>query len=274
MKVDITWAVVSTLLIAIVTAIISFIKFNRDVKIEQITKERTKWREEIRRISKELVSLDYSIKSANDILRVTQMKSSLLAELEMRLNPYDDFDIDILSYAQKDLSIRENRDIFILSISFLLKQDWEIVKNESLFFKKSRNISRIDTISLVNYQENKGDSKVNIFYFSFLVFGVGIAIYFLFLNFFIIYIPEVFRIKISNAAIITAIYISFLCGISRRYKIKTNLIDGHKPTYCVALAVLLNYFLLYENGDMDRAIASGLMVFATSMLVTMLGPKD
>lgn len=274
MKVDITWAVVSTLLIAIVTAIISFIKFNRDVKIEQITKERTKWREEIRRISKELVSLDYSIKSANDILRVTQMKSSLLAELEMRLNPYDDFDVDILSYAQKDLSIRENRDIFILSISFLLKQDWEIVKNESSFFKKSRNISRIDTISLVNYQENKGDSKVNIFYFSFLVFGVGIAIYFSSLNFFIIYIPEVFRIKISNAAIITAIYISFLCGISRRYKIKTNLIDGHKPTYCVALAVLLNYFLLYENGDMDRAIASGLMVFATSMLVTMLGPKD
>ena len=126
----------------------------------------------------------------------------------------------------------------------------------------------------MNYQENKGDSKVNIFYFSFLFFGVGIAIYFSFLNFCSIYIPEFFRIKISNAAIITAIYISFLCGISRRYKIKTNLIDGHKPTYCVVLAVLLNYFLLYENGDMNRAIASGLMVFATSMLVTMLVPKD
>lgn len=263
-----------TVLGVVFTAIVAFCNFNKNIKIEQITKERTKWREEIRRISKELISLDYSIKLPNEILKVTQIKNSLLAELEMRLNPYDDYDADILSYAKKDLSIKENREIFILSISFLLKQDWEIVKNESSFFKKCRNISRIDTINLVNYQENKGGSKVNIFYFSFLVLGFGIAIYFSFLNFFSIYIPEVFRISISNAAMITAIYISFLYGISRRYKIKTNLIDGHKTTYCVALAVLLNYFLLYENGDMDRAIASGFMVFATSMLVTMLAPKD
>ena len=79
-----------TVLGVVFTAIVAFFNFNKNIKIEQITKERTKCREEIRRISKELISLDYSIKLPNEILKVTQIKNSLLAELEMRLNPYDD----------------------------------------------------------------------------------------------------------------------------------------------------------------------------------------
>lgn len=253
------------------TAIVTLYNFNKNIRVEQITKERTKWREEIRRISRELVSLDYVTKDPDKLLIIEQKKISLLSELEIRLNPYDNYDVDILRYANKELFIQENREAFLLAISFLLKQDWEVVKNESSFLRKFRKIPRVD---IMNYQKNKSYYKINICYLSFLILGGCIAIYFFSLNSFCNYIPEAFRISISNAAIITAIYISLLYGISRRYKIKTNLIDGYKPTYCVALAVLLNYFLLYENGDMDRAIASGLMIFATSMLVTMLTPKD
>ncbi|WP_288533786.1 hypothetical protein [uncultured Haemophilus sp.] len=278
MKINITWAVIITLLTAVVTAIISFIQFNKNIKIEQITKERTKWREEIRRISKELISLDYSIRSSNEILKATHIKSSLLAELEMRLNPYDDFDQSILNIARGDLSNQDNKSNFIRLISILLKQDWEVVKYETKWCKFLRN--KPCYIPNTNKKEvleemDKGFNELsrnNYLYWILSVIGILMSIYFMAVGFF--NLPNKFIISIDNVALITCIYSAVLYIFSKKFNINIGLSSNYKLLPAVSLAVLLNYFLLYENGDVKRAAASGVMVFATAILVSVLVPKE
>ncbi|WGE63657.1 hypothetical protein NYR75_02200 [Actinobacillus equuli subsp. haemolyticus] len=91
----------------------------KDINIKQITEERTKWRESIRRITKDI------------IFAKGEKKIKLLAELETRLNPHDEEDQLILLLAKQDLKQNSNRELFLHSIAIMLKHDWERVKKEA-----------------------------------------------------------------------------------------------------------------------------------------------
>ena len=257
----------------VLTVLVTFYNFNKNIKIEQITKERTKWREEIRCISKELISLNYSMKLPDEIIKLSKIKDSLLAELEMRLNPYDDYDTDILGYAKKDLSIKENRDMFILSISFLLKQDWERGKKEAGFSYYSDTTPRVKSVDFKKNKKQELSCKGKMCYYIYCIIGFFISLYFIVLiNF--NDIPEYLKMSINCAAFVTFIYVIFLSFFSRKFNIDVSITSKKQCISFFPLVVLGSYFTLYENGDTDRAIASAVMVFATSIIVEMLIPRD
>ena len=109
-------------------------------------------------------------------------------------------------------------------------------------------------------------------YFIFCAVGMIISFYFIIINF--ADVSNEFKISIDHASLITGVFIASLYAFSRKTKTDIGLSSDYKLLPSVVLTVLFNYFLLYENGDMNRAIASGIMVFATAVLVSILAPND
>jgi len=135
MAVDIPTILGSAVIAAVISAWVSRVNSERKIYIDNITKERAKWRERIRRISSEYPGADET------------KKLKLKIELTSRLNPYDPEDIQLLesfrsvtSDSAQELSIR---------ISLLLKHDWERAKNEAKPFV----IRRINPVRRVTFKE-------------------------------------------------------------------------------------------------------------------------
>jgi hypothetical protein len=115
----------STVLAAIVAAIVAAWTAQRKISIENITQDRRAWREKVR--EKAL--------SVHDSLVARNQKSldKLRAEFRAILNPADDDDNSIISCISlpergKEL---ERADEFAERIALLLKHDWERVKLEA-----------------------------------------------------------------------------------------------------------------------------------------------
>ena len=114
-----------TFIAGLVAAYITFWNAERKIAIDNITKERAKWRDKIR---KNALEIHKGIISA-DKVKLSELKN----EFRLLLNPVDDKDINILSL----ICIKENEDKeqqaddFSLSVSHLLKHDWERAKLES-----------------------------------------------------------------------------------------------------------------------------------------------
>lgn len=130
----------SSVVAALVSGLVILWNSERKLVIENITKERTKWREKIREINLK-ISQAHQKKNFDDI------KSSG-AELRLLLNPMDNIDRDIL--IEIPLLIKQNssqQDIerFSIKLSLLLKHDWERAKYETKnrFYKKQKHIKRI-----------------------------------------------------------------------------------------------------------------------------------
>ncbi len=116
----------------IATLISSFVsKLNQDKsnKLKYITKERQKWREEIRVAAVELRRI-----GKNDNWDGFKTVAEAKTFFQVRLNPYDIEDIELLRLIKEenDGSISTvNLNRLSKAISYLLKHDWERVKHET-----------------------------------------------------------------------------------------------------------------------------------------------
>lgn len=121
---DFNYAAVFSLFGVVITAIFSIRVVLINIKSRNVDEERIKWRESIRVISNNLVSLAEEEK-----------RKLAYNELVMRLNPSDEYDRELIQRARDIVYGRGDKDCFIKYISLMMKYDWERCKLESRFFK-------------------------------------------------------------------------------------------------------------------------------------------
>lgn len=124
----------SSVVAGLVAALISLRTSERRLQIENITKERAKWRKAMRDLA------DAIIKSAT--AKDSSQVHSLSGQLSLNLNPFDDEDTQLIRVARslegKD-DISESIQEFVDRMSILLKHDWDRAKREAKpwFFRGS-----------------------------------------------------------------------------------------------------------------------------------------
>lgn len=120
-----TVGVVSGIASAILTSLLT----QKKIKAESVVAERTKWRESIRSLSKQIHTAS-STKNMDSL-------GALKHELILRLNPFDGMDLEITQLIEhfNESSVSEEFiSEFTARISLLLKYDWEVAKYETNFF--------------------------------------------------------------------------------------------------------------------------------------------
>ena len=120
----------------IISAWVSKAIAERNIYVENITKERAKWRERIRIIAQEypIASEDHKIK--------------LEIEIASRLNPYDPEDLKLFEALTN--ASKNNREELSVRVALLLKHDWERAKNEAKSFI-ARRINPVRRLSFEQY---------------------------------------------------------------------------------------------------------------------------
>lgn len=111
--------------------IASFLALRKDeraVQLDQITKERTKWRDSMRKITEEIVQTYFE----NQNQPVPGKVATLRARLVTSVNPKDDkHDQQILTHFDEIFAgSKTDVNVFTTRIALLLKHDWERVKWE------------------------------------------------------------------------------------------------------------------------------------------------
>jgi hypothetical protein len=101
-------------------------KEERAVHIEQITKERAKWRQDMRLLTQEIVEL-----FSNDAAPTNDKNQKLRARLATSINPNCNYDKHVLELFDQ-LTHKGSMIDFTNAMSFLLKHDWERVKWECM----------------------------------------------------------------------------------------------------------------------------------------------
>jgi hypothetical protein len=120
----------ATVVAAVVSGIVSFIISERNIKIKNVTQERAKWRDKIRELCIEV----FDACRLHDVTCSITRLEALHAEFQVRLNPLDKNDIEILESIEnlKDKTkIDENLKKFSACVALLLKHDWERAKCEA-----------------------------------------------------------------------------------------------------------------------------------------------
>ena len=115
----------STVLAAIISAIVAAWTVQRKISIENITQDRRAWREKVR---KKALAVHDSLISRNE-----ESLNRLRAEFRAILNPKDDDDeaiVSCISIPEKGKEL-ERAEEFAKRIALLLKHDWERVKCEA-----------------------------------------------------------------------------------------------------------------------------------------------
>ena len=108
----------------LVTAYVTLWNAERKISIDNITKERAKWRDKIRELALEV----HKAIELEDALKLSELKN----QFRLNLNPTDEKDNNILALinsAGKDK--HKQAEQFSLCVSYLLKHDWERAKLES-----------------------------------------------------------------------------------------------------------------------------------------------
>jgi hypothetical protein len=148
----------------------SFIAFRNDeraVQLEQITKERTKWRDNMRKLCKEIAIAHVR----NRASAIPSKVASLRARLATSINPKDKtHDGAILAHYDRLFSGEtDDLEMFVHRIALLLKHDWERVKWECTplyikpferFSKKQREWRQENyrEVELASVQSNLGNN--------------------------------------------------------------------------------------------------------------------
>lgn len=135
---------------ALVSGLVALRNNERKIVVENITQERTKWRDKIREINKEAIKA-FSEKDT------TKLKA-IQSELRLLLNPLDKHDLDIIKELDFSEIESEHAKRFTLRLSLLLKHDWERAKQEAeaRFFKRKEPIKRL---SYEEYEQEFGTTK-------------------------------------------------------------------------------------------------------------------
>lgn len=109
-------------------ALLALRKDERAVQVEQVTKERTKWRDNMRKTTEEIAQLYFD----NKAQPVPGKVAALRARLVTSINPKDDAnDQQILTHFDEIFAgTKTDLDVFTKRIGLLLKHDWERVKWE------------------------------------------------------------------------------------------------------------------------------------------------
>lgn len=129
--IDLTSLLAGISLTAIAGWIASFIAFRKDeraVQFEQVTKERTKWRDNMRMLCEEIAMAHFE----NRASAIPAKVASLRARLATSINPKDIIhDGEILAHYDRLFSGEsDDLKVFTHRIALLLKHDWERVKWE------------------------------------------------------------------------------------------------------------------------------------------------
>lgn len=138
--------IISGFLGAFIMAMITKKNNDNNNALKYITEERQKWREDIRKIVDELYEEDYDFEK-------------IRAKLQVRLNPFDEYDKDIIKKIEKLICFgyKNNTDyIYKLELaellSRLLKHDWERAKieaNKNSFFPEWAILTVYFTIAVI-----------------------------------------------------------------------------------------------------------------------------
>lgn len=143
--IDLTSLLAGVSLTAVGGWIASFIAFRKDeraVQLEQVTKERTKWRDNMRKLCEEVAIAHVENKASAIPAKV----ASLRARLATSINPMDKtHDGAILAHYDRLFSGEsDDLKLFAHRIALLLKHDWERVKWECtpLYIKPFRRFSK------------------------------------------------------------------------------------------------------------------------------------
>ena len=124
----------SSIFAALITHLFSRYNNDKNIVTEHVTKERKIWRDKIRDIAVE-VNQSYQEKNSKNL-------SIIEVQLYTLLNPYDKNDKKIISII-KTMQVKQESGAlayFNISISRLLKHDWDRVKKETSFFISSRGL--------------------------------------------------------------------------------------------------------------------------------------
>lgn len=149
---DLGTVLTSGVVAALVSGLVSLRNNERKLVIENITQERTKWREKIREKNIQIHEAYQSKESAKI--------EAAGAELRLLLNPMDPLDRDILTEIptlKNFESTPQDIERFSIKLSLLLKHDWERAKQETkgVFYKKNECMKR------VTYEEYQNEAANN-----------------------------------------------------------------------------------------------------------------
>lgn len=131
LTIDLTSLLAGITLTAIAGWLASFLALRKDeraVQMDQITRERTKWRDSMRKVTEEIAQAYFE--NRNQL--VPGKVAALRARLVTSINPKDDkFDQEILTHFDELFSgSKIDLNVFTTRIALLLKHDWERVKWE------------------------------------------------------------------------------------------------------------------------------------------------
>jgi hypothetical protein len=115
---------------AIISAFATMRVAARNIHVDSVTKERTKWREHIRELADKL-----TMATRNGQLQEVQR---LRLQFQLRLNPQDEADRSILSNIDRIVTAPATQRLVALDdvtarVALLLKHDWERAKYETRF---------------------------------------------------------------------------------------------------------------------------------------------
>ncbi|SHG17618.1 hypothetical protein [Vibrio gazogenes] len=137
----------SSVIAALVAALVSLRTNERRIHIENVTQERAKWRNSMRCLADSLIKSTQKSDS-------TEI-SALCSQLALNVNPFDKEDISLIEAAEK-LATSDDKGAqikeFTERMSLLLKHDWERAKREAKpwFF-------RGDEARRISYKEFAGE---------------------------------------------------------------------------------------------------------------------
>lgn len=119
----------SSVLTSLITSIVTKLIRDKSNKLKYVTEERQKWREEIRKAAVDLRRIG-SYDKGKGFNSIEEAKTYF----QVRLNPYDEEDKELLKLickGENGMIPAENLDELSDAISYLLKHDWERVKQEA-----------------------------------------------------------------------------------------------------------------------------------------------
>jgi hypothetical protein len=113
----------SGVIAALVAALVALVTTERRLAAENVTQERTKWRDKVRCLADDVYKAFLVGESDANVYQ------RLRAQLTLRLNPHDKLDQQILELIRVDGA--GSADEFIQRVALLLKHDWERAKREA-----------------------------------------------------------------------------------------------------------------------------------------------
>ncbi|MBI4190945.1 MAG: hypothetical protein HY525_10460 [Betaproteobacteria bacterium] len=130
----------SSVVAGLVAALVTLRTSERGIKIENITKERAKWREKVREKALEVHKAAQSGKKDRLL--------ELYLEFSLILNPIDGEDhaiLTVLETISTNPSSEEKLKEFVVRLALLLKHDWERAKLEAepVWWRACRKASRV-----------------------------------------------------------------------------------------------------------------------------------